>query len=133
MQYRGKVVDRVEKAKFDLRWYTKYTTINCEFGPLFELCRMGSSGKVMEYIRRTGKEAISAVDVSVKTPLHIAAGNGHTQLAETLVKMGGDIEARDKFLRTPLHLAASGGYDTAANVLINLGADTVSKDAVSLL
>ena len=69
----------------------------------------------------------------MKTPRHIAAGNGHTQLAETLVKMGGDIEARDKFLRTPLHLAASGGYDTAANVLINLGADTVSKDAVSLL
>eukprot|EP00826_Nyctotherus_ovalis_P031433 TRINITY_DN25122_c0_g1_i1.p1 TRINITY_DN25122_c0_g1~~TRINITY_DN25122_c0_g1_i1.p1 ORF type:complete len:151 (-),score=34.84 TRINITY_DN25122_c0_g1_i1:11-463(-) len=49
-QYKAKVIDRLEKAKFDLRWYTKYTAINGEFGPLFELCRMGNSGKVMEYV-----------------------------------------------------------------------------------
>ena len=132
-QYKSKVIDRLEKAKFDLRWYTKHTTINGEFGPLFELCRLGSSGKVMEYIKNKGKEALLAVDVAVKTPLHIACSNGHTQLAETLIKMGSPVDPQDKFLRTPLLLAASSGHETVANALLSFGAKIQIKDSVFFL
>eukprot|EP00826_Nyctotherus_ovalis_P021132 TRINITY_DN16762_c0_g1_i1.p2 TRINITY_DN16762_c0_g1~~TRINITY_DN16762_c0_g1_i1.p2 ORF type:complete len:117 (-),score=44.75 TRINITY_DN16762_c0_g1_i1:392-712(-) len=81
-------------------------------------------------VRSKGKEALTAVDVAVKTPLHIVSSNGHTQLAETLLKMGSPVDPQDKFLRTPLHLAASAGHETVANVLLSFGADVQAKDAV---
>ncbi len=129
-QYRVKVLERLENAKFDLRWLTKATTLHGQFGPLFELCKLGSVTKVVEFIKQAGNDTLFAGDVAMKSPLHIAAGNGHTQLVETLVNMGASLEARDKFLRTPLHLAANGGYDTVANSLIRLGADPAAKDSV---
>eukprot|EP01022_Parablepharisma_sp_SALTPOND_P004974 TRINITY_DN1213_c0_g1_i1.p1 TRINITY_DN1213_c0_g1~~TRINITY_DN1213_c0_g1_i1.p1 ORF type:complete len:1048 (+),score=177.28 TRINITY_DN1213_c0_g1_i1:4476-7619(+) len=131
-QYKVKVLDRLENAKFDLRWLTKSTTLNGQFGPLFELCKLGSVSKVVEYIKKNGNDTLFAVDVAMKSPLHIAASNGHTQLVETLVNMGASLEARDKFLRTPLHLAASGGFETVGNSLISLGADPSVKDSVYL-
>ena len=132
-QYRVKVIERLENAKFDLRWLTKANTLHGQFGPLFELCKLGNVSKVVEFIKKNGDDTIFAVDVGGKSPLHIAAANGHTQLVETLINMGSAIDARDRFLRTPLHLGASGGYETVVNSLLNLGADPTAKDRVITL
>jgi len=129
-QYKVKVLDRLENAKFDTRWLTKSKTLNGQFGPLFELCKQGNLSKVVEFIKKNGNDTLFATDVAMKSALHIAAANGHTKLCETLINMGASFEARDKFLRTPLHLAASGGYETVAETLIRLGADPMVKDSV---
>ncbi|BFD47606.1 MAG: hypothetical protein DMENIID0003_06800 [Wolbachia endosymbiont of Sergentomyia squamirostris] len=55
------------------------------------------------------KEEINSnvVDLSGDTPLHYAAGRGHSEIASTLIANGADIHAVDSREQTPLHLAAS--------------------------
>src|SRR5215204_7265974 len=61
----------------------------------------------------------AGADVNVKegdgiTPLHFAAFNGHTAIAEQLIADGAEVDVKDCYGRTPLHLAASKGHSGLA-------------------
>ncbi|WP_214303359.1 ankyrin repeat domain-containing protein [Wolbachia endosymbiont of Erebia cassioides] len=71
---------------------------------------------------------INAKDKNERTPLHIAAVKGYTEIVKVLIDLGADINAKDKNERTPLHIAAVKGYTEIVKVLIDLGADINAKD-----
>ena len=58
-------------------------------------------------------------DLSLQTPLHVAAAAGHADTIAALVSDAGDsapahLRAKDSIGRAPLHYAAARGYATAA-------------------
>lgn len=62
------------------------------------------------------------------TPLHMSARRGTTKIAETLLDLGADIEARDKKGETPLRRAVNCGRFEIVRLLISRGADPMSRD-----
>ena len=67
---------------------------------------------------------INAVDESGKTPLRIAAENGHITFLQALVAISGvDLDACDKDCNTLLHFAALRGQTECLKWLIHTGAD----------
>ncbi|MBQ7607277.1 MAG: ankyrin repeat domain-containing protein, partial [Desulfovibrionaceae bacterium] len=61
------------------------------------------------------------------TPLHWAAGNGHTEVAKLLIDKGADLNAKDKGGIMPLHWAAAYGRTEVAKLLIDKGRDVNAK------
>ena len=59
------------------------------------------------------------------TPLHIAANNGHKEVAELLIAEGADVNAKGVIGITPLHYALT---KEIAELLIDKGADVNAKD-----
>jgi ankyrin repeat protein len=51
-----------------------------------------------------------ATDAAGRTPLHLAAANGHVSTVETLLHNNADPNARDRDGRTPMALAAAAGH-----------------------
>src|SRR5688500_9330557 len=52
------------------------------------------------------------------TPLHVAARQGHPEVARLLLENGAQVDARSGDESTPLHLAAQYGHDAVIKVLI---------------
>ena len=75
------------------------------------------------------KQHISTgADVNVKnelgmTPLFLATGMGHKEIAELLISKGADLNAKDKNGGTPLHIASSRGQTEIAQLLIASNAE----------
>lgn len=70
-------------------------------------------GAALEYTEpRTGRSLI-----------HIAAINGHRDIAEALIANGSSIDASDSFGRAPLFYAAKYGNRSVADYLISMGAE----------
>ena len=59
-----------------------------------------------------------------RTPLHLAAEWGHTEMIWLLAAHGADLDRPDSKGRTPLHRSTYTGEVEAAEILIVLGADT---------
>jgi len=57
------------------------------------------------------------------TALHMAARNGHIEMAQLLVTQGADIDARNKSGMTPLHWAARTGQLSVVQYLVSQGAE----------
>ena len=64
--------------------------------------------------------------VDCKTPLHLAAVNGHLDVVQYLVEQGANKEATDDCNKTPLFVAAKGGHLEVVQYLVEQG---VNKDA----
>jgi ankyrin repeat protein len=64
------------------------------------------------------------------TPLHLAALNGHKEIAELLIANGAEVNARDGSGETPLHGAARYGHKEIIELLIAKGAGVKRKDEV---
>ena len=73
---------------------------------------------------------VNAKDKYGRTPLFIAAHEGHKEIAELLLAKRADVNAKDgKYGWTPLHHAAvSGGHKEVAVLLIAKGADVNARD-----
>jgi ankyrin repeat protein len=52
-----------------------------------------------------------------QTPLHLAAGMGHKDVAEVLLAGNAEVNAKSDIGRTPLHLAAVFDHKDVAEVL----------------
>merc|ERR1719266_22301 len=66
------------------------------------------------------------------SPLHLAALNGHQDVAEILMRSGCSKDARTKVDKTPLHLAATEGHSCLVDVLLRTGAEVDSKDMLKM-
>ena len=72
---------------------------------------------------------VNAKDVNGSTPLYIAAGRGHKEVAALLIANGADVNAKtNKYGWTPLHRAASEGHKEIVELLIANGANVNAKD-----
>jgi ankyrin repeat protein len=71
---------------------------------------------------------VTAIDHTMRTPLHWAAQQGHPKLACFLINSGANVDARDERRATPLHLAAIKGRTKIAGLLIAKGAEVDALD-----
>lgn len=62
-----------------------------------------------------------------RTPLHLAALQGHTGLVKLLEAAGADVRAKDEHGMTPLHKAAVQGHRETAAELLAHGAHVDAK------
>ncbi|KAJ8683623.1 hypothetical protein QAD02_019415 [Eretmocerus hayati] len=70
-----------------------------------------------------------------RSPIHLAASRGNTDILKMLIDAGCDIELRDKFGMRPIHMAAWYGQQAAVNLLLEAGvqASAIDKKGRSLL
>jgi ankyrin repeat protein len=71
----------------------------------------------------TGAQAMSRFT----TPLHWAAANGQTALADSLIANGASVKGVDLWGRTPLHVAVR--YVDVVKLLLSKGADVNAQDS----
>ncbi|KAF7243767.1 Serine/threonine-protein phosphatase 6 regulatory ankyrin repeat subunit B [Varanus komodoensis] len=85
-------------------------------------------GKLLEKTSNIFEESDST---ATKSPLHLAAYNGHHQALEVLLQSLVDLDIKDEKGRTALDLAAFKGHTECVEALINQGASILVKDNVS--
>ena len=62
------------------------------------------------------------------TPLHLASGKGHVDVARLLVEHGAEVTVQDNDGSTPLHFAVWAGNLDVARLLVDHGADVTAQD-----
>lgn len=78
---------------------------------------LGNSGIVKTLLEQGAM--VDAVETATGyTPLHYAAGQGHTELCELLIRFGADPDALTENLDSPLHLAIKNGRIGVVEVLL---------------
>ena len=115
INYRFKVVERLQKCNFNYKWNTRssLTTQGMgEVGVWFDLCKTGDMKRIMPYLQQfRADEAemtrlVNEVDSTHrKSGLHFAVEECHPHLVEFLLLKNAKVDARDKMLKTPLHIA----------------------------
>ena len=98
---------------------------------LFQIVNENKADLLEEIIPMLNIEDLNKADKKGKTPLHIAAENGHTEIVKALLTGEGiDINARGDSNLTPLHYAARNGHIEVVEVLLKNGApvDLVSDE-----
>ena len=91
------------------------------------LHRAAESGQV-EAMPTGRRRKVDPVDTAGMTPLLLAAGGGHEEIATRLLELGAARDHQDHRGRTALHHAASGGHGTVIGALLEAGADPTVAD-----
>jgi ankyrin repeat protein len=92
--------------------------------PLVWACRSGGLDVVQALIAKLGRAEVSKTPAAVLT----AAAFGHRQLVQSLLDMGGAIDARSARAETPLILASRFGHRDTVQLLIGKGANVNAID-----
>ena len=66
------------------------------------------------------RDNANVCDYDMRTPLHIAAANGHLDIVQYLLSLGASASARDRFGRTALQDARDSGFDRIEQLLTRL-------------
>ena len=77
----------------------------------------------------------NGVDVNIKdehrfTPLHCAAQQGYSEIAELLIAKGANVNSTNLMGETPLHTAVLGGHKDVIEVLLAGGADVDAENLI---
>ena len=67
-------------------------------------------------------------DITYRTPLHVAAAEGHKEVVDLLSQQRADVAANDNDNQTPLHVAAMRGDKEVVDLLIQRGADLSARE-----
>ena len=76
----------------------------------------------IEVLLRAGVSRDTRTKVD-RTPLHVAAQEGHLDIVNLLIMHGADIDAKDLLRMTPLHWAVERGFTDIVEALLGSGAD----------
>jgi hypothetical protein len=87
-------------------------------GPIHDAARAGDLAKVESLVKQQPGLVSSKDEQYGQTPLHMAAFNGHKDVAEFLLANKADVNARAKNGSTPLHLAAAKGNKDVVELLL---------------
>lgn len=60
---------------------------------------------------------VNAADYDGRTPLHVAAAEGRSEVIDFLLQKGADASLKDRFGCTALHDATRNGYNKCASML----------------
>eukprot|EP00475_Leptophrys_vorax_P035226 TRINITY_DN5780_c0_g1_i1.p1 TRINITY_DN5780_c0_g1~~TRINITY_DN5780_c0_g1_i1.p1 ORF type:complete len:313 (+),score=81.97 TRINITY_DN5780_c0_g1_i1:62-1000(+) len=83
----------------------------------------GSLGEI-SFLVETVKIPVDSVDKSLRTALHIAVCGGRLEAIELLLRLGANVDAKDKTAWAPLHIAAFRMNETVVRYLVEqAGAD----------
>lgn len=94
---------------------------------LLSSCRTGDMKKCRELISNGANYNCS--DYDQRTPLHIAAAEGHLELVEEMLKSGASVHAKDRNNQTPLFDAIQGRHYDVIRLLVTTGALLSIPDA----
>ncbi|XP_078365223.1 transient receptor potential cation channel subfamily A member 1-like isoform X2 [Oculina patagonica] len=109
----------VKDASIILMKYRAGATITNGAGetPLHIAARYGCTSVAKKLMDGRGKRTVNANDVYERTPLHLAAQQGHDELVEFFLKKGAKIDS-DVHGQTPLHYAALQGSKRSAELIL---------------
>ncbi|MGA9069601.1 MAG: ankyrin repeat domain-containing protein [Terracidiphilus sp.] len=96
--------------------------------PIHDAARSGDLAKVQALVKADPGLVSSPDEKYGQTPLHIAAFNGHKDVAEFLLTNKADVNAKAKNGSTPLHLAAARGNQEIVELLLAFKADINAVD-----
>ncbi len=83
---------------------------------------------VVELLIKHGAHVNGRSVPALMTPLHMAARRGTVALAEVLLSLGAEIEAKDSKGETPLRRAVNCGQSGIVRLLLSHGADPLTQD-----
>ncbi|MGD0801373.1 MAG: ankyrin repeat domain-containing protein [Terracidiphilus sp.] len=96
--------------------------------PIHDAARAGDLAKVQSLVKEHPELVMSKDEQYGQTPLHIAAFNGHKDVAEFLLANKADVNAKAKNGSTPLHLAAAKGNKDIVELLLASKAEINALD-----
>ena len=124
----AKALELTGRSNESSRLIEKAKRLNPNASPLHAAVKKSDLDDVKRLI--ADGTSVNIEDYYGASPLHIAANNGHAEIAALLVSAGADIEAGAQgypdnrvFDATPLIVAAQQGHSKVAEVLIHAGAD----------
>jgi serine/threonine protein kinase len=80
---------------------------------------------------KKGSLDINQGDYDKRTALHLAAGEGHTEVVKALCEAGADVNVEDRWARRPLDDAEHGHHKAVVDLLLSKGAARgVNRDGV---
>jgi ankyrin repeat protein len=93
-----------------------------------KLCTACAKGDLRQVRRMLTSHSldVNRGDYDRRTPLHIAAGRGHTAVVELLIASLADVNLRDRSHRTPLFESVLNGQDATAAILELHGAELLA-------
>jgi len=94
---------------------------------VFNHITAGDMEKLQKLINKN-PSLINKKDEDGDTPLHLAAEEGQTIIAEFLISKGAKVNGKSNNKETPLHLAAEKGHLEMVRLLIKKGADINIKN-----
>jgi hypothetical protein len=89
---------------------------------LLVACERGLLGDAQRLVHLSGVHEFHSIrDAKGRTPMHLAAARGRTEVLDFLWSKAADMDVEDERGWTPLHLAAANGHATCVLLLIDKG------------
>jgi len=86
----------------------------------------------IRHLIRSDVNSLQRTDEEGKTPLHLAAEQGHDSVVERLLEAKAAVDAQNKKGKTPLHLAAEQGHDSVVERLLEAKSGYNEIEAIRL-
>eukprot|EP00177_Eucheuma_denticulatum_P002179 GFKZ01003900.1.p1 GENE.GFKZ01003900.1~~GFKZ01003900.1.p1 ORF type:complete len:1603 (-),score=229.65 GFKZ01003900.1:1851-6659(-) len=117
-------VGKIIGNEFDQEYYARCLT-------LMDLCAKGDLEEVLKKLDAGTDPQFS--DYDMRTPLHIAAAEGHEHICAVLLERGARVDARDRWAHTPIADAIENGHVQVEHLLKLHGAVFEKSDNEEML